>query len=364
MNNPLALDFISDDDLRIALDGDWQELNSCFSVGAHKSVLVLSGSIIEAAVIDHIIAEGVLSKPEALKLELGAALDLAHKGKLISKKCYDLSSVVRNYRNLIHPGRLVRLAEKTDADTASVALALVRMIVSEIAASRQQKHGYTASQIIAKLKGDTSAISIIGHLLDGAAEKELRKLATDLLPSAYKAEFEYEMSSQIQLDAYESCFRAVYSQSSASLQLEIQSWFVHLYKEGADFQLDSFGTAFLRISDFPQEPNRDVNMIVTHLLTRLSSKQSNSIVRALKGIGPHLKKADVDSFVDPLVRLEISGHIEAHNLLYSELLKSRTEVAKLALVRLKAWRTQFEKRYDADKLEGLNDIIDTLEIPF
>jgi len=45
-------DFISDNRLRIILERDYTELNRCFESGCYKSVLILSGSLIEAIIME------------------------------------------------------------------------------------------------------------------------------------------------------------------------------------------------------------------------------------------------------------------------------------------------------------------------
>jgi hypothetical protein len=58
-----------------------------------------------------------------------------------------LSTVIRSYRNLIHPGRALRLKETYTAEDAKVAGTLVDIILREVAAKQEQVRGLTAEQI-------------------------------------------------------------------------------------------------------------------------------------------------------------------------------------------------------------------------
>jgi len=53
----------------------------------------------------------LVSREQALKMDFGEALNVCKEKKVILSKTAALSSVVKGYRNLIHPGRLIRLNE-------------------------------------------------------------------------------------------------------------------------------------------------------------------------------------------------------------------------------------------------------------
>jgi len=99
---------------------------------------VLAGSIIEAILIDYLIASGYrsTSSPELLKMGLAEAITACRSEKVLSERTEHLSHVIRSYRNLIHPGRSVRLGETATENGAKIVQALVEIIVEEIAASR------------------------------------------------------------------------------------------------------------------------------------------------------------------------------------------------------------------------------------
>src|SRR5579871_6330172 len=134
-DNP-NIDFITDVDLRKSLESDINELELCRKSRAWKPVVVLVGSITEALLIDSVVALGIESKEKALKLSLSEAIDKCLTASVLSQKTADLSSVIKEYRNLIHPGRLLRLKEKVDAESASVANSLLRMVIREIGEKR------------------------------------------------------------------------------------------------------------------------------------------------------------------------------------------------------------------------------------
>jgi hypothetical protein len=123
---PATFDFITDEQLRESLQSDYQELQS---------------------------AEGILSD-----------------------KAADLSSVIRGYRNLIHPGRVLRLGETVDEEGARIAEALVSLIVREIGTQHAEVYGPTAEQLLAKFESDASVLAISDHLLRDTKQGEIERL--------------------------------------------------------------------------------------------------------------------------------------------------------------------------------------------
>src|SRR5690242_1459399 len=120
----LSFSFITDRDLRDALRADYRELQTCLDGKAWKAVHVLSGSLVEAVLVDYLISTGYKGR-DPLRMSLGDLIEACAKAGALSKKTKDLSSVIQSYRNLIHPGRAKRLNEAADQDGAEIAAALV-----------------------------------------------------------------------------------------------------------------------------------------------------------------------------------------------------------------------------------------------
>ena len=107
-------------------------------------------------------------------------IDLAKEAKLISQSTKDLSSVIKNYRNLIHPGREIRKSETFDFDTAVVAKSLLNIIVKEIRENYLNNLGYSAKDLISKLQNDALSQTIFEKLLTKVHKSEKSKLFTTL----------------------------------------------------------------------------------------------------------------------------------------------------------------------------------------
>ena len=171
-------DFISNDVFRNMLERDKREMTSCLETSNFKSVLVLAGSIIEAILVDFFLVflTEKHSPDSILKFPLSKLIDIAVENQLVSDRTKDIASVVRNYRNLIHPGKEFRLKEKVDKQSAVVAANLVDIIIDELRDVFSEKYGYKADAVIAKVKIDSTCSAIFNHMVSQMIPSEKLKL--------------------------------------------------------------------------------------------------------------------------------------------------------------------------------------------
>lgn len=174
----MNFNFITDENFRLILKRDFEELDICLESKSTKSVLILSGSIIEAILIDYFsnFPPPEIAAKKILSYDLSTLIELAFEKKLISAATKDLSTVVRNYRNLIHPGREVRKKENFNYDTAIVARSLVNIIVNEIRENYINHIGYKANDIISKLENDSISQPIFEKIVNKIHKNEKVKL--------------------------------------------------------------------------------------------------------------------------------------------------------------------------------------------
>lgn len=149
----MEFDFISDEKFRSILIRDFEELNKCLEAKATKSVLILSGSIIESILTDYLsnFPSDQFNTKSVLNMELKDLIHNAFEMELISESTKDLSTVIKNFRNLIHPGREIRKNEKFDFDSAIVAKSLLNIVLKEIKEKYITNFGHKALDIISKL---------------------------------------------------------------------------------------------------------------------------------------------------------------------------------------------------------------------
>jgi hypothetical protein len=176
--------FIVTQEFRDSLDADAKEMAVAFEGKAWKARQVIAGSIIEAVLIDFLLDRQpeALKGRDPLKLQLAEAIDLCGTEKVLNERTQSLCAVVRSYRNLIHPGRQLRLDEPPPSEsTARIAMVLVDLIVTEVVRARQSAFGLTAEQILSKIEHDDNVLALLPYLLKDLRGRERKRLLLDLL---------------------------------------------------------------------------------------------------------------------------------------------------------------------------------------
>ncbi len=160
-------DFIADIKFKSLLERDFEELQECINHKLSKSAVIMSGSIIEAMLLEFFIHNlpKDITLAKLYRFELNDLINEAESVQLISKRSKDLSVVIKDYRNLIHPGREIRTNENVDYETAIVSFSLVKIVLKEIRENYLKQYGYKAEDIYNKIIVDSSTFSIFPNLL-------------------------------------------------------------------------------------------------------------------------------------------------------------------------------------------------------
>ncbi len=146
---PMNFTFMQNTNLAKIVQRDYGELQRVRGVDAAKSRYVLCGGIIEGLLLDVLLRDegktktakkapklkgGVNVKPLA-DWNLGELLDVALELNRIETDAEQFSHGVRNYRNLIHPGKEMQSNQKVALEEADIAEKVVEIIIREL---RQQ----------------------------------------------------------------------------------------------------------------------------------------------------------------------------------------------------------------------------------
>lgn len=142
-----SLSFVADRELRSSLRIDISAANSSLSAGGWKAGTVLAGSVIEALLLSAIdslrsantstydAALASLSKPPPPDLEewgLAPLIAVAESAGLITGDTASQCRLAQGFRNLIHPGRTLRLGQSCNRATALSALAAVEHVIEDL----------------------------------------------------------------------------------------------------------------------------------------------------------------------------------------------------------------------------------------
>lgn len=183
------LPFIRDLTLRESLERDLTDIRVNWENKRWKPVIVASGSVMEALLLDALLLKGVHStttqKPKAVEdCMLGDLIDEAERQMLIHSDNKHVATAIKNYRNLIHPGRELRLKVAPTEATAHVAIGLLNSIVDEVKNSLNDHRRLNAQELMAKARSTPDGVAVLEALLVPMWEVDRLAIAKDLVPTA------------------------------------------------------------------------------------------------------------------------------------------------------------------------------------
>jgi hypothetical protein len=363
----ISFAFIVVPEFRESLEADAREMQSAFDAGAWKACQVVAGSIIEATLVDFLVAK----KPTSLKgrdplsISLAEAIDVCAAEKVLTTRTKDLCSVIRSYRNLIHPGRRLRLQEEPPTqDSARIAVSLVRIIVDEVAKARRDAFGLTAEQVLAKLELDHNAIALLPHLLPDLHESERRRLLLSLLPSRYE-----ELSTDAPAwsdygEAYQRLrqgFRIILQSSSEEINVDVAGRFVSLLRSTEGSAIDRYASALFEIGDLQFVDERSLPLAVEYFASKLPKAHDAENAARFGPLVRYLPTNRIASWVDPYVRCLTSAAVAPGTkrdvrLRFLVDVPDDTETRKRVDARLKTWFEVYNGKENTEAAIVIKDL--------
>lgn len=379
-----SFDYISAKEFRESLEADYTELKNCVEAQAWKSVQVLAGSIVESLLIDYLSSSSNPTRPkkDPLKLDLAEAIAICREEKVLSDRTADLCSVVKSYRNLIHPGRMLRLGEQApNKGSATIALALIEMITDDLTKILRASVGLTAEQILSKIQRDANSLNILQHLLAEVSESQRERLLIEQIPLAHNKAITSANPNPFFEDAFtkeakllESAHRITLETMPPESRKRVALEFVRVLREADGKSVLNYGKAFFRASDLKFLSKQHIAMVCEHLIGNAPSSHNAESIKYLKGISKYLESSQVLKWIDPIMRTLVSSSTkeaikeEVRDYLIVEATSTTsTQVDKAISKRLEEWINHFidnEERSSADIIQRIKKDIDDLQIPF
>lgn len=140
--NTSELTFISDADFRHSLRNDLSAIRRALINSEWKAATVLAGSVLEALLLWKLDKERpqAMATSHATKKKLPSSLEQWHlpdyieaavELKLLGERTANQARLAKDFRNLIHPGRSIRLGEICNRGTALGAVAAVELVIED-----------------------------------------------------------------------------------------------------------------------------------------------------------------------------------------------------------------------------------------
>ena len=132
--------FIKDEKLKEIIRRDYSEIVKNFATECYKSVIILCGGIIEALLLYKLRENEQVAKKsnkapkedDIEKWDLNHLIEVATDIKIIKEPAINkLSHSVRDYRNLIHPGKELKSGLKVKPEEAKIAFEVLNILIRE-----------------------------------------------------------------------------------------------------------------------------------------------------------------------------------------------------------------------------------------
>lgn len=366
-----SFNFITDEELRFGLESDYKELQAAFKVEAWKSVHVLAGSIIEALLIDFLLSTKykAWSTNKILSLQFNQAIKECKEVNLLSDRTEPLTTIVKDFRNLIHPGRIKRLEQNVDSNSAQVAISLTEMIIEEVRQKRQAIYGLTAEQLVTQLERDLNVVKVLEHFTADMQETELEKLLLKIIPDRYFELLNEEPNPYTDktLEALQKCFHRVFENVSDGVKKKIMQRHLWILKNEGSYKIDLYENLFFKNSYFQYIPNSSDRKFIKDRLIALVSDAGDlgDFSHKFSTIGPYLDDDEIDNFSSRVIRgftrkEDITDYWIWQN--YSILTQNHQQTFMEAIER--RVKNIFSSKEEKTKLKGLRSYLESDGIRF
>lgn len=356
------LSFVAGDDFRACLENDYLEMDSALNHRCWKTVHVLAGSIIEAMLVDYLVSSGISVGKDPLKMELAEVINVCATARVLSEKARNLCDVVRYYRNLVHAGRLVRLKESVDENSARIAHSLVGLIAQELATYQSAHYGYTANQLVGKIERDPYATTVVEHLLRETKPQEIERLLVKVLPDrCFSLTSTHEEASEELVHALSTVFQSAFSLASEDTKRAAMLHYLQVLKQEAWIKVHSYENVLLHATFLDYLPTESLPMVVDHLFTRMTRTLDAKVLRIItNGFSKYLNRNQVVHFVQMVIKcLAASGDSKTESLARKVLLQCGEN---LSLEQCDWFIEEVQDWVDIVKNTGRTDLLNFLQL--
>jgi len=131
-----SFSFLADSGLRSIVERDYREIQRAYIAECWKAVIILSGALIEAVLLDALSRQSSEAlakaapkvKGDPAQWGLSILIDVAIELHLIGSSASKLSHSIREYRNLVHPGNELRSQLPVAQEEARIAIEVLHII--------------------------------------------------------------------------------------------------------------------------------------------------------------------------------------------------------------------------------------------
>jgi hypothetical protein len=302
---------IRDPELRKLVRSDCDEFDTAYDKYLLKACLVLAGSITEGLLLNYLEIIGYCPSKglTTREMSLGAMLKACVDAGDLSTDAEKLCGVLKEYRDLVHPGRVLRERLKPDYSQRDVAKQAVERVVSDMVHAAWRRREWAAESIfhdaLGSQMGGVPSERVVRLGINRLSEEQLDRLVVEVIPqqmhetsgeSARGNDFDCET-----LLACRVCLEAAWPRASHETRVAAAAALAKSIEWGA--ALEEAGTSDGLISDVLEYLEPAVrNLVLDETVANMASQLDRGARPNIKGLAQYLRSKDVQRFVTPLAR--------------------------------------------------------------
>ena len=338
----LSLEFVADVTLRQSVQSDYRELRICIEAGAWKAAQVLAGSILEAVLVDTLTQDAGGDAPASLlKAPLSELLTRAEAAGYLTSTKKSLGTGLGEFRNLIHPGRILRVNESVGPEAAKIAAEATALIVNDVGAIRAARHQLTADHLISKLERDPAFLPTFGELLRRTSPAERERFLVDVVPMSAAKWFEdgtFDKDAALQ-SRLRRAFRLGFDGGSEEQKRKCLTSFVRTIMHDEEATIGRHVENFFRATDLAWCDEKDRVLVVMRVLDTQLWADGYLGKTQLAGLGRFLTEPEtVRRFLNLLLYLWLTDEKAVAEQVLG------AEYVNMAPKARKEWETLLKKR--------------------
>jgi len=299
---------IRDLELRKLVRSDCDEFDSAYDKHLLKACLVLAGSITEGLLLNYLEVIGYCP-PKGLttrEMSLGTMLKACVDAGDLSTDAEKLCGVLKEYRDLVHPGRVLRERLKPDNSQRDVAKQAVERVASDMVHAAWRRPEWAAESVfhdaLGSQMGGVPSERVVQLGISRLSEEQLARLVVEVIPqrmhetSGASIDFAYET-----LLACRVCLEPAWPRASHETRVAAALALAKSIEWAA--ALEEVGASDGLINDVLEYLEPAVrNLVLDEIIATLASQLGRGMQPNIKGLARYLRSEDVQRFVTPLAR--------------------------------------------------------------
>lgn len=230
---------------------------------------------------------------------MGQLLSAGKKAGALSAETIPLCSVLKGYRDLVHPGLVVRAGMWPNAERADLAAMALERVLTDVD-SRIRKRPEWAAEFLLYESMDYSTHAVTTKKrVDCLSDQDLRRLLVELLP----AEAQYSANEPDYDEAIRGC-RTCFTEAWRRATDDVRRAAAQAVQQAEEASIpwgDGVAEALASVELIGYLDPDDGSILAGRVVAELHSQLQRGVRPDLAGIGPFLSKSDAATLVHTLV---------------------------------------------------------------